>query len=237
MVALPRPVSPTFMKPFRTLAETRTPDGSRFSLHEHDGDYSLKYNGTQLMTSSWTESELLLADEACRFKPPRSAPVVVIGGMGLGFSLKRVLEVVDEKARVIVAELLPEVIQWNREFLGGVNGSLLEDPRVSTYVGDVYRCIAEAGPAAFDAILLDVDNGPSFPIQPGNRRLYDRHGLGMIRESLKPGGRVTFWAADPERGFPGKLRKARFFADEISARAHKGAKRAIHRIYLGEKRG
>ncbi|MDF1853713.1 MAG: spermine synthase [Verrucomicrobiales bacterium] len=225
------------MKPFRTLAETRTPDGSRFSLHEHDGDFSLKYNGTQLMTSSWTESELLLADEACRFKPARKAPTVVIGGMGLGFSLQRVLELVDAEATVWVAELLPEVIEWNQKYLSEVNGALLEEPRVKTYVGDVYRCIADAGPGAFDAILLDVDNGPSFTIQPGNKRLYDRHGLGMIHDSLKPGGRVTFWAADPERGFPGKLRKAGFFADEISAKAHKGAKRAIHRIYIGEKRG
>lgn len=224
------------MKPFRTLAETRTPDGSRFSLHEHDGDFSLKYNGTQLMTSSWTESELLLADEACRFKPARKAPVVLIGGMGLGFSLQRVLELVDAEGTVWVAELLPEVIDWNREFLQEVNGPLLDEERVKIYVGDVYRCIADAGPGAFDAILLDVDNGPSFPIQPGNKRLYDRHGLGMIHEALKPGGRVTFWAADPERGFPGKLRKAGFFADEISAKAHKGAKRAIHRIYIGEKR-
>jgi spermidine synthase len=167
----------------------------------------------------------------------RKAPTVVIGGMGLGFSLQRVLELVDAEATVWVAELLPEVIEWNQKYLLEVNGALLEEPRVKTYVGDVYRCIADAGPGAFDAILLDVDNGPSFTIQPGNKRLYDRHGLGMIHDSLKPGGRVTFWAADPERGFPGKLRKAGFFADEISAKAHKGAKRAIHRIYIGEKRG
>jgi spermidine synthase len=225
------------MKPFLTLAETQTPDGSRFSLHRHDRDFSLKYNGTQLMTSGWTESELLLADEACRFARPHPAPKVVIGGLGLGFSLKRVLELVDKDASVCVAELLPEVVEWNREFLQEVNGPLLDEPRVSVYVGDVYQCIAKAGKSAFDAILLDVDNGPSFTIQPGNKRLYDPHGLGMIYDALKPGGRVTFWAADPERGFPKKLRKAGFFADEISAKAHRGAKRAIHRIYIGEKKG
>lgn len=225
------------MKPFHTLAEMRTPDGSRFSLHEHDGDFSLKYNGTQLMTSGWTESELLLADEACRFARPRPAPKVVIGGLGLGFSLRRVLELVDKDASVCVAELLPEVVEWNKEFLQEINGPLLDEPRVSVYEGDVYQCIAEAGKAAFDAILLDVDNGPSYPIQPDNKRLYDPHGLGMIHDALKPGGRVTFWAADPERGFPKKLRKAGFLADEISAKAHKGAKRAIHRIYIGERKG
>ncbi|MDF1858691.1 MAG: spermine synthase [Verrucomicrobiales bacterium] len=225
------------MKPFRTLAETHTPDGSRFSLHEHDGDFSLKYNGTQLMTSGWTESELLLADEACRFKKPHPAPHVVIGGMGLGFSLKRVLELVDAEATVRVAELLPEVIEWNREFLQEINGPLLEEPRVKVYVGDVYNCIAEAGKAAFDAILLDVDNGPSFTIQPDNDRLYDANGLGLLYNALKPGGRVAFWSADPEPRFPKKLRKAGFFAEEVSAKAHKKAKRAIHRIYIGEKKG
>jgi len=223
------------MKPFRTLGETRTPDGSRFSLHEHDGDFSLKYNGTQLMTSSWTESELLLADEACRWTRPRKAPRVVIGGLGLGFSLKRVLELLGSDARVVVAELLPEVVSWNREFLGEINGKLLEDPRVEVYEGDVYRCIAEAGKSAFDAILLDVDNGPSFPIQPDNERLYDPEGLGLLRRALTPGGRVSFWAADPEPKFPKKLRKAGFAASEISARAHRRARRAIHRIYVGEK--
>jgi spermidine synthase len=225
------------MKPFITLAETRTPDGSRFSLHQHDRDFSLKYNGTQLMTSGWTESELLLADEACRFQKPHPAPSVVIGGMGLGFSLRRVLELVDAEANVCVAELLPEVIEWNREYLQEVNGKLLEEPRVKIYVGDVYQCIVDAGPGAYDAILLDVDNGPSFTIQPDNDRLYDREGLTLIHEALKPGGRVAFWSADPERGFLKKLRKAGFSAEEVSARAHKNAKRAIHRIYIGERRG
>ncbi len=189
------------------------------------------------MTSGWTESELLLADEACRFQKPHPGPSVVIGGMGLGFSLRRVLELVDKDAQVCVAELLPEVIEWNREYLQGVNGRLLDEPRVKIYVGDVYQCIVDAGKGAFDAILLDVDNGPSFTIQPDNDRLYDRQGLGLIYDALRPGGRVTFWSADPERGFVKKLRKAGFEAEEVSARAHKNAKRAIHRIYIGEKRG
>ncbi len=223
------------MKPIHNLAETRTPDGSRFTLHEHDGDYFLKLNGDQLMSSGWTASELLLADEACRFRTRAKVPRVLVGGLGLGFSLRRVLELVGPKAEVCVAELLPEVVAWNREFLGDVNGALLEDERVEVYTGDVYDCIARRGAAHYDAILLDVDNGPTSLVQPANWRLYDRRGLAGIHDSLKPGGRVAFWAADAEPGFLRQLRKAGFEAEEIPAKTHQRAKRAAHRIYTGER--
>lgn len=224
------------MKPTRNLGETRTPDGSRFSLHEHDGEYSLKLNGTQLMTSSWTTSELLLADEGCRFRKPPVAPRILVGGLGLGFSLKRVLELVGDDAEVSVAELLPEVIAWNREFLADLNGQLLDDKRVKVFTVDVYDCIARYGAAHYDAILLDVDNGPDSLVQPGNARLYNRQGLRTIYDSLKPGGRVAFWAAHPERNFVHHLKKTGFWAEEIPAKSHERAKRAAHRIYTGERR-
>ncbi len=226
------------MIPTRNLAETRAPDGARFSLHEHDGEYSLKLNGTQLMTSSWTVSEVLLADEACRFRERRESPTVLIGGLGLGYSLKRVLELVDGAAKVVVAELLREVVAWNREFLRDLNGALLDDARVSVFTGDVWDCIARAKTACYDAILLDVDNGPDSLVQPGNRRLYDQRGLATIHDSLTPGGRVAFWSADPEPRFPRQLRKAGFAAvEETAAKAHERAKRAAYRIYVGERGG
>lgn len=223
------------MIPTKNLGETRTPDGSRFSLHEHDGEYSLKLNGGQLMSSVWTVSELALADEACRWGKKIKAPRVLIGGLGFGFSLKRVLELVGPKAVVTVAELLPEVIAWNREFLEEVNGQLLDDHRVRVFTGDVFHCIAKAGPSQFNAILLDVDNGPTAFVQPANFRLYDPAGLATIHNSLKPGGRVSFWAADPEPRFPKQLRKAGFAVEEIPAKAHERAKRAAHRIYTGQR--
>ena len=224
------------MKPFHNLAETRTPDGSRFSLHEHCGEYFLKLNGTQLMGSNSTVSELMLADLACEWRAHRAAPHVLIGGLGLGFSLKRVLELTGPQAKVEVAELLPEVVAWNRTFLRGLNGELLDDPRVRVTVGDVFGCI-KSGAARYDAILLDVDNGPTSFVQPKNSRLYTSSGFASIRRALKPEGRVAFWSADQEPAFLAQFGRSGFYVEEVPAKAHERAKRAAHRIYVGELMG
>jgi spermidine synthase len=221
---------------FRNLAETRTPDGARFSLHEHDGEYFLKLNGRQLMGSNSTVSELLLADLACKFRHQTDRPTILIGGLGLGFSLRRVLEIVGPNALAQVAELLPEVIAWNRDFLQNLNGSLLNDRRVEVLAKDVFDCIKN-GPSRYDAILLDVDNGPTSFVQAKNSRLYNGKGLAMIRRSLRPGGRVAFWSAEPEPLFLTSLTRAGFRAEEFDAKSHERAKRAAHRIYVGEVAG
>ena len=221
------------MIPFRNLAETRTPDGSRFSLHEHDGEYFLKLNGRQLMGSNNTVSERLLADLACDFPKSVDAPRVLIGGLGLGFSLRRVLELTGPRAAVVVAELLPDVVAWNRQFLMDLNGKLLDDPRVEVFTGDVFDSL-KRGPGRFDAILLDVDNGPTSFVQAKNSRLYNSSGLSLIRRSLRSGGRVAFWSAEKEPAFLGQLGRAGFAADEYEAKAHERAKRAAHRIYVGQ---
>lgn len=226
------------MKPTRTLAETRTPDGSRFSLHEHDGDFFLKLNGLQLMSSTWTLSERDLADHASPRGEAAQSARVLIGGLGLGYSLKRVLELVGPSAEVVVAELLPEVVAWNREFLGDLNARLLDDPRVDLHQGDVYERIrdaAEGKEKPWNAILLDTDNGPTSLVQPGNRQIYTRSGFEMIRRSLVAGGRVAFWAAAEEPGFEKKLRKNGFRSERHTIKAHERAKKPIHRIYVGEK--
>ena len=222
------------MKPFHNLAETRTPNGARFSLHEHDGQFFLKLDGRQLMGSNSTVSELMLADLACAFREPRDKARILIGGLGLGFSLKRVLEICGPAARVEVAELLPEVVAWNREFLRGLNGELLNDPRVEVITGDVYDCIRK-GQDRYDAILLDVDNGPTSYVQPQNSRLYAKNGFALIRRSLRPGGRVAFWSAEREPVFMGNFSRAGFTVEEVPAKAHERAKRAAHRIYVGER--
>lgn len=224
------------MKPFHNLAETRTPDGSRFSLHEHDGEFFLKLNGRQLMGSNHTVSEVLLADLACAFRTPRPSARVLIGGLGLGFSLRRALELVGPGGSVEVAELLPEVVTWNRELLGALNGPLLDDPRVGVFTGDVFDCLRRAGATGrYDAILLDVDNGPTSLVQPQNARIYDRRGFSVIRRALTAGGRVAFWSAEREPAFRASLGRAGFAVEEVPAQAHPRAKRCAHFIYVGER--
>ena len=222
------------MIPFRTLAETHTADGSRFSLHEHDGQFFLKLNGRQLMGSNNTVSERQLADIACDFRKPREGTSILIGGLGLGFSLRRVLDICGPKAVVEVAELLPEVVDWNRQFLAELNGGVLDDARVRVFCGDVFDSIRRA-PAQFDSILLDVDNGPGSYVQAANARIYSKDGLALLLRSLRPGGRVAFWSAGAEPGFLPRLSRAGFAATEFEAKAHERAKRAAHRIYLGER--
>jgi spermidine synthase len=222
------------MIPFRNLAEARTPDGARLSLHEHDGDYFIKLNGRQLMSSTSTTSEIMLADKGCGHLIDHPKPRVLIGGLGLGFSLKRVLEIVGERGMVDVAELVPDVVEWNREFLAPLNGQLLARPNVKILVGDVFAIIRRSG-SAYDSILLDVDNGPTSFVQSGNKRLYDRRGLKLIRHALKPGGRVAFWSAEPEPQFRETLARADFDVEEFPAKAHERAKRFAHMIYVGQR--
>lgn len=227
------------MKPTRTLAETHTPDGSKFSLHEHDGDFFLKLNGDQLMSSTWTLSERLLADHACPTGLAAETARVLIGGMGLGYSLKRALELVGDKGEVVVAELLPEVVQWNRDFLFEENGKLMDDPRTTMFIGDVFDAIREAADGKrkkFDAILLDTDNGPTSLVQPQNKRMYGKQGMAMIRDALAPGGRVAFWAAAEEPSFEKHLKRDGFAKTERHViKAHERAKKSIHRVYVGQR--
>jgi spermidine synthase len=224
------------MKPFRTLAETHTPDGSRLTLHEHDGEYFMKLNGRQLMSTSSTASELLLTQKTSAGLARHGSPRVLIGGLGLGFSLKRALELVGPRGTVQVAELLGEVVAWNRDFLQGVNGALLDDARVEVLVADVFEVIRRSNNDSYDAILLDVDNGPTSFVHSKNSRIYNRRGLGSIFYALKLGGRVGFWSAVDEPEFPGKLARAGFNVEVFQAKAHDLAKQSLHRIYVGERR-
>lgn len=226
------------MKAFLTLATTRTPDGSTLTLQEHDGDTFLKLDGRQLMSSAASSSEILLAEIACAFRPALARPRILIGGLGLGFTLGRVLDLVGPQATVHVAEYIPEVVTWNRELLGPGNKALLEDPRVSVLVGDVARIIGQATGRAdrYDAILLDVDNGPVAMVATKNQRLYDRSGIAAIARALTPGGRAAIWSADEDRPFLERLEQAGFHVRVFEAKSHPRAKRAAHRIYLAENR-
>ncbi|MEK0447288.1 MAG: hypothetical protein RLZZ399_2609 [Verrucomicrobiota bacterium] len=222
------------MKPFQTLAQVRSPDGSLITLHEHDGEHYIKHNGRQLMSTIATVSELRLAELGCRHLGRVAAPRVLIGGLGLGFTLKRVLEMVGKKAVVHVSELLPEVVQWNRDFLGKVNGELLKDSRVEVLVQDVFQVLrGVSGEARYDAILLDVDHTPASWVQVKNARLYERSGFRAVARALAPNGLVAYWSAGEEPLFVQRLSQAGFQVQTHEAKAHPTAKRAVHRIYVG----
>jgi spermidine synthase len=220
------------MKPFQKLAETKTGDGDCLALHEHDGQHFINLNGQPLMGTTATASERMLAELTCGPLGPAGRPRVLIGGLGMGFTLRGVLERVGPEAEVEVAELMPEVVSWNREYLREVNGALLDDPRVEVVIADVFDVMARAGDDRYDAILLDVDNGPVAMVQRENDRLYRERGLGVIGSALKPGGCVGFWSASLDDSFSKRLGKAGFKAEVHAAKAYERAKRATHTIYI-----
>ncbi|MEM9079944.1 MAG: spermidine synthase [Verrucomicrobiota bacterium] len=226
------------MKPWTNVAETLAPDGAQFRLMGHDGEFYLYMNDRQVMSTKLTLSERMLADVGCAFGDGRKAVRVLVGGLGLGFSLRRALELVGQAAVVEVAELLPEVVRWNRELLDGYNDDVLGDERtviVEADVNDLIVAAAEKGPK-YDAILLDVDDGPSSLLQPQNEQLYKGEGLAMLKRALTSGGRIAFWAVERDPRLFRSLKKAGFWAEEIPAAKHERAKRKEHAIYLAARK-
>ena len=226
------------MKPTTNVAETHAPDGAHFRLIEHDGDYYLYMNDRQVMSTRMTLSERMLADIGCDFVDRRKNPRVLVGGLGLGFSLRRALEITGPQSQVDVAELLPKVVHWNTDLMKGYNDDVLQDSRTNIIVADVHDCIRKAaeGGEKYDAILLDVDDGPSSLLQPQNSQLYKGDGLALLKNALTPQGRIAFWAVERDPRLFRSLKKAKFWAEEYPAAKHERAKRKEHYVYLAEKR-
>jgi spermidine synthase len=222
-----------FMKITRTLATSTTPDGERITLHEHDGHYFLKVAGLQLMSTTASSSEEQMAELSCANLTGKAR--VLIGGLGFGFTLKRVLSLTAADTVVDVAELLPVIVEWNREFLHEVNGRLLDDPRVKIHVRDVYELIDHCGNERYDTILLDVDNGPDPFVQNVNERLYQKPGIERIKRALQPGGRVIFWSAHPDKSFAKSLQGAFKNVECIPAKAYPKAKRFTHTLFVADR--
>lgn len=210
------------MKPTVKLASFQNPDGSEMALHVHDGDYRITVGTDDLMLSRRNESERQLARLGCRHLAEAEAPVVLIGGLGMGYTLRQTLDMLQPGARVVVSELLPEVIHWNREFLGDLTGHPLNDPRVDLVTGDVLALLLKAS-RAFDAILLDVDNGPRAISAVGNARLYRREGIAACCRALTETGCLSVWSAEPDRGYERSLAAAGLQVRRYRVPAYKGS--------------
>ena len=220
------------MKPQHTLGKDTTPDGGEIVLYERDGAYFIRVNGLELMTSRAHGSEEDLARLTLE-KLRKKKPKVLVGGLGMGFTLRAVLDAVPKSARVMVAEILPAVVEWNRNELAHLAGSPVEDRRVAVVTRDVAEII-DAGPAAFDAVLLDVDNGPEALTVSENERLYGDAGLSSIHRCLRPGGVLGVWSADPDKAFEKRLAKAGFKVSTETVSARRGAKGPKHTIFIAK---
>ena len=222
------------MKPWELLGQTRAPDGAELALTLRSGEYVILANGKSLMSSRMHGSEEALAAFACaRIRGRREPRVsVLIGGLGMGFTLRATLDLLPQDAAVVVAELLPAVVEWNLGPLGPLAGHPLKDRRVRVEPGDVGVTL-RSSVNAFDAILLDVDNGPAAFASSGNAGLYNNAGLAAARAALRDGGVLAVWSAREDRKFEQRLRYAGFRVEveRVRGRLKKGGPR--HTIFLG----
>ncbi len=220
------------MIPWELLGESRTPDGNLMTLAKRGSAYFIMADGKDLMSSQMKGSEEALATIGCDRARHLEGARVLVGGLGMGFTLRATLDTLRDDATVVVAELMPAVVQWNREILGPLAGKPLSDRRTHVEVGDIANLL-RASRSAFDAILLDVDNGPSAFTQKANSGLYDNAGLAMLRAALRPNGVLAVWSASDDRKFEHRL-KHHGYAQEthhVRARLKRGGPR--HTIFVG----
>lgn len=210
------------MKPTIKLGTTNTPDGGEMILYQHDHDFSIKINGHELMNSRQHESEMELARLGCAHLAGHTAPRVLIGGLGMGYTLRQTLDMLGSDATVIVSELLPAVIEWNRDLLGGLNGQPLEDKRTEIVTGDIFQLLSQST-GKFDAILLDIDNGPSAIVDSGNQRLYSPAGIQTCRRALRNKGCLAIWSGAPSKAFEQILMGCGFHVRRYKLNAYGGS--------------
>ena len=224
------------MIPRLLLGTAEVPSGGELRLFRRGAEFSITLGGNELMSSRSSGSEEALADLACGRIAATPDPAILIGGLGMGFTLRAALAAVGQGARITVAELVPAVVEWARGPMAEVHGDSLSDPRVTVVEDDVGALIG-AGRAAFDAILLDVDNGPDGLSRAANDALYDARGLRAAHGALRPGGVLAVWSSGPDRRFTARLRDAGFAAEEVAARANGGRGGARHVIWIATKAG
>lgn len=212
-----------FLKPTVQLDAAKTPDGGEMKLFQHDRDFLITVNGHELMNSRQHESELELARLGCAACLCLAAPKVLIGGLGLGYTLRETLDLLGDHASIIVSELMDVVVQWNREHLGILNDFPLQDKRVTLKMGSVVNLIGRSE-NRFDSILLDVDNGPTAFTDPANQDLYGPEGIKACMRALRESGCLAVWSSDSYKPFEQSLVRCGLHVRRYRASAYKGSK-------------
>ena len=217
----------------KLLATARIPDtDTELKLHKHADRFAINIPGRgELMNSRVHSSEIALAEMTCKRVAGRASPRLLIGGLGMGFTLAATLGAVGPNARITVAELVPEVVEWNRDLVGRAAGHPLNDARCDVYIGDVAQLLSDQA-GSFDAIMMDVDNGPEALIRSENDWLYSSAGLAATRRALKPEGVLAVWSASPKKWFTDRLARAGFDVDLQLVRPHRAGKGTRHYIWF-----
>jgi len=223
------------MQSWTLVDSARVPgNGGELRLYRRGGEFSIWVDEDELMNSQVHGSEVALAQLACDLVSDRPQPRVLIGGLGMGYTLAAALQSLGPEARVVVAELVPAVVAWNRDHLAALAGSPLADSRVTVREVDV-RKVMQADRSGFDAILLDVDNGPEGLTRQENNWLYGVEGLGVAFAALHPGGVLAVWSAGPDPAFTQRLHKVGFMVEEVLVRLRGAGEGERHTIWLGSR--
>jgi spermidine synthase len=217
--------------PRELVGEAQVPGGPPLRLVRHGGDFMIMLDRNELMSSRMSGSEAALGAMTCERLGSPARARMLIGGYGMGFTLRAVLAELGPGARITVAELVPGIIEWARGPMQALADGCLDDPRVDVRLADVGKLI-EAARHSYDAILLDVDNGPDGLTRPANDGLYTQRGLERAKRALAPGGILAVWSAAPDAAFSRRLKQAGFAVDEVKVRARPNGKGPTHTIWF-----
>ncbi|GAA3710775.1 hypothetical protein GCM10022268_19810 [Sphingomonas cynarae] len=223
------------MTPRELLGTAEVPGGPPLRLFRRGDDFMIVLDRNELMSSRMSGSEIALGTMTCARLTGHPAPRLLIGGYGMGFTLRAVLGSLGADARIVVAELVPGILDWARGPMAALTGNCLDDPRVEIVIGDVGGAIA-GGVGRYDAILLDVDNGPDGLTREANDGLYTARGLAAARMALRAGGVLAVWSAGADTAFTRRLGQAGFAVDEVRVRARDNGKGPTHVIWFATRR-
>jgi len=216
------------------LGTAQVPGGEPLRLFRHDRDFMIVLGGNELMSSRMSGSEIALAEQTLARLGNPQAPCVLIGGYGMGFTLRAAIAATGPEAELVVSELVPEIIEWARGPMAELAAGCLDDPRVRLMMGDVAFSI-DGARSEYDAILLDVDNGPDGLVRADNSGLYSKSGLRAAMNALRPRGILAVWSAYADPAFTRRLERAGFEVEAITVRARSNGKGPRHTIWFARK--